>query len=393
MTTKVSIILPTYNRADTICRAIKSVQAQTFQDWELIVIDDGSTDDTEALITLTDPRMVLIRQENRGFTEARNAGIRASTGTYLAFLDSDDEFLPHHLELCVAYLEAFPGAQFVGTELLEDLGKGRLVNHYRMETSEIYPKAASRIGSHMLDLPPGETDDYLRVYQSREPIGEWGSEIIERAGYGQQRFIYSGMIFEYLRWGFLITITATVIRRSALETIGLPEPSRGTGSDFHFMATLCRNFQTSFLSVPTFVKHELNTEGRLPALGHVVSGATALRFEKDWLYSWEDLFWHDHCDDPELGVLRGLRQFSIAKTALQFGCTDEALSYLQETRKSLPGVWQVSALSLFVRCLPRPNLAQRVWNGWNKGVYAAKQLLRGQLPLRVFVRKALTGLK
>jgi glycosyltransferase involved in cell wall biosynthesis len=96
---KVSIILPTFNRADTIVRAIKSAQAQTFQDWELIVVDDGSTDNTAALIDGMDRRLTLIRQENRGFTEARNTGIRSAGGNYLAFLDSDDEFLPHHLEL------------------------------------------------------------------------------------------------------------------------------------------------------------------------------------------------------------------------------------------------------------------------------------------------------
>src|ERR1700690_770876 len=102
---KVSVILPTFNRIDTIVRAITSVQKQTLQDWELIVIDDGSTDNTAASIEGLDPRLRLIRQGNRGFTEARNAGIRVAEGEYLAFIDSDDEFLPHHLELCASYLD------------------------------------------------------------------------------------------------------------------------------------------------------------------------------------------------------------------------------------------------------------------------------------------------
>src|SRR5262245_60879260 len=143
-----SVIVPTFNRADTIRRAIESVQAQTLDDWELIVVDDGSTDDTGALIEGMEPRMTLIRQENRGFAEARNTGIRASTGKYLAFLDSDDEFLPHHLELEIAFLEAFPEESFVSAELLEDFGRGRFVNHYRAETSEWYPQKAVRIRSH-----------------------------------------------------------------------------------------------------------------------------------------------------------------------------------------------------------------------------------------------------
>jgi glycosyltransferase involved in cell wall biosynthesis len=102
---KVSIILPTFNRADTIMRALRSVQAQSFQDWELIVVDDGSTDNTMAALAGIDARITLIRQENRGVTEARTTGIQAGSGDCFAFLDSDDEFMPHHLELCVAFLE------------------------------------------------------------------------------------------------------------------------------------------------------------------------------------------------------------------------------------------------------------------------------------------------
>ena len=87
---EVSIILPTYNRADTIMRAIQSILDQTFQDWELFVIDDGSSDRTRQLDLVVDRRINLIRQENQGVYAARNTGLRASSGRYIAFLDSDD---------------------------------------------------------------------------------------------------------------------------------------------------------------------------------------------------------------------------------------------------------------------------------------------------------------
>jgi glycosyltransferase involved in cell wall biosynthesis len=131
----VSVIMPTFNRADTIQRSIRSVQAQTFTDWELIVVDDGSTDNTVALIEGCDPRLKILRQENQGAVGARNAGLRASAGSYIAFLDSDDEWLPHHLELCVSFLSAFPEEQFVTNELWEDFGRGRVVNHYRVHVN------------------------------------------------------------------------------------------------------------------------------------------------------------------------------------------------------------------------------------------------------------------
>jgi hypothetical protein len=261
---KVSIILPTCNRADTIMRAIRSVQAQSFQDWELIVVDDGSTDNTMAALAGIDARITLIRQENRGFTEARNTGIRAGSCDFFAFLDSDDEFMPHHLELCVAFLETFKEEQFVSTELLEDFGHGRVVNHYRTETSDWYPKKAGLIGSHGLDLPSGKTDDYLRVYESREPIVDWGSRTVERVNPGLGAFLYRGMIFEHMRYDFLITITATVMRSSVFAILGLPEPHWSTGSDFHFLARLCRTWRANYISVPTHIKHEYAADGALP---------------------------------------------------------------------------------------------------------------------------------
>jgi glycosyltransferase involved in cell wall biosynthesis len=390
---KVSIILPTYNRADTIVRAIKSVQSQTFQDWELIVVDDGSTDNTVALIHDLEPRMILIRQENRGFTEARNVGIRSSRGEYLAFLDSDDEFMPYHLELCVAFLDAHPKEQFVATELLENMGAGRFTHHYRIETAEWYPEIAAAIGSHMLDLPPGETDNYLRVYTSREPIGDWGGEIVNRVGAGKDACLYRGQIFEYLRWGFLITITATMMRRAALEKVGLPQTRFKTGSDFHFMATLCRTFGTSYLSIPTFIKHELATEGQSLAFGHVVTGRTALTFARDMCRTWDELFWEYRRDDRELLALRGIRLFHLAEIALEFGERDEALKSLQEARQSMPHFWKAIALEGLVKCLPGPELARNSWLALTRGSAASSQLLHGQLPFRVFLQKGWSRLR
>jgi glycosyltransferase involved in cell wall biosynthesis len=383
------VVLPTYNRADTIRRAIASVEAQTVGDFELIVVDDGSTDDTVSLIRDVDPRTTLIRQENRGSAEARNAGIRASTGEYLAFLDSDDEWLPYHLELCLAFLKAFPDQHFVGAELLEDFGQARLINHYRVETSEWYPQKANRIRSRSLDLRDGKTDAYLRFYDSRETIGDWGCHILTRAGRTEDAFHYSGWIFEHLRWGYLFALPATVIRRPALEKVGLPDAGYRAASDYHFIAKLCQHFRANFLSLPTYIKHELNPLGRVLAEGHVATGRTALACMTDLLRSYEDLFWQTNRDDRELCALRGLRQYTIAQIALQVGERDVALHYLKETRKNLPEFWGPIALELFVRSLPQVELSRKVWTGLTKGAYAWRQVLRGELPLRMAFQKAL----
>lgn len=97
----VSMILPCYNNAQTLSRTVRSIQAQTQTDWELIAVDDGSRDDThQTLLALAEnePRMRVIHQENGGVSAARNAGMRAARGEWLSFVDADDHLEAHALE-------------------------------------------------------------------------------------------------------------------------------------------------------------------------------------------------------------------------------------------------------------------------------------------------------
>ncbi len=95
----ISIVTPTYNRAHLLPNMIKSVQQQTFEDWELLIVDDGSTDKTEDVIQpfLKDERIRFIRKENSGATHSRNVGACEAKGQFLTFLDSDDEAYPQWL--------------------------------------------------------------------------------------------------------------------------------------------------------------------------------------------------------------------------------------------------------------------------------------------------------
>ncbi len=117
----VSIIIPAYNLAPYLAETLDSVFAQTYRDFEAIVINDGSTDDTEARIAPFRDRVVYIHQENRGVMAARNAGLRAARGRYIALLDGDDLWLPRFLEVLVGMLEAdsnisaaYPNALYFG---------------------------------------------------------------------------------------------------------------------------------------------------------------------------------------------------------------------------------------------------------------------------------------
>lgn len=108
MNHKVSIITPAYNASQYIIDTIKSVKAQTLDNWEMIIVDDGSQDETKALIKREmagEPRIKLIEcDQNRGPAAARNIAINRSTGRYLAFLDSDDQWLAHKLERQLAFM-------------------------------------------------------------------------------------------------------------------------------------------------------------------------------------------------------------------------------------------------------------------------------------------------
>ena len=103
----VSIVMPVYNGSRFISEAVDSALAQTFQDWELIIVDDGSTDATpDILAQYADPRIQTIRQTNRGEAAARNAGLARTTGEFVAWLDADDVYLPNALSDFVAFMSA-----------------------------------------------------------------------------------------------------------------------------------------------------------------------------------------------------------------------------------------------------------------------------------------------
>jgi glycosyltransferase involved in cell wall biosynthesis len=113
----VSIILPTYNRKKFLAGAFKSIEDQVYKNWELIIVDDGSSDGSMALLTqlkssISNP-VKIIQQENAGPAVARNRGIREATGDFIAFFDSDDYWLPDHLSLSIITFTEFPTLEWL----------------------------------------------------------------------------------------------------------------------------------------------------------------------------------------------------------------------------------------------------------------------------------------
>lgn len=156
----VSVIIPVYGVEKYIATTAHSVLEQTYKDFELLIIDDGSPDQSIKICQqFTDPRIKIIRQENRGLAGARNTGIRHAQGKYLAFLDGDDLWLPEKLEKHVERLENSPN---VGISF---------------SRSAFIDQAGNRLGTYQMPKLKEITPHYLLC---RNPIGNGSAPVIRR---------------------------------------------------------------------------------------------------------------------------------------------------------------------------------------------------------------------
>ncbi len=138
---KVTVIIPTYNREEFLREAIESVLAQTYEDFELIVVDDGSTDGTGEALKRYEKRLFYLSQANQGASAARNSGLARAQGEFIAFLDSDDLWLPEKLAVQIAFMDQHPGAQICYTDEIW-IRRGVRVNpkkRHAKYSGEIYP--------------------------------------------------------------------------------------------------------------------------------------------------------------------------------------------------------------------------------------------------------------
>ncbi len=207
---KVSVVIPTYNRAEFLERAIKSVLDQTFQDFEIVVINDACTDggQTDAVMKrFADDRIIYVRHEtNKGIGVARNTGVLNSSGEYIAFLDDDDAWLPQKLELQCKLLDSSPA-----------------------NVGVVYT------GGYTFD---------------------WKSKKTTR----QRTPRHRGNILDTLRAGNCIgTSSRVMVRKSCFDKVGLFDDALLYGEDFDMWVRLAREFQFDFVEEPLilYTRHEV----------------------------------------------------------------------------------------------------------------------------------------
>ena len=143
---KISVIIPTFNRKHTLQRAIDSVLAQTFKPYEIIIVDDGSKDGTKEWLLQNYPSVQYIHQPNNGVSSARNKGIQISQGSWIALLDSDDEWMPEKLEYQSRFIEVNKDSSFCHTN---DIW---IRNGVRVNQMKKHKKYGGDIFKHCLDI-------------------------------------------------------------------------------------------------------------------------------------------------------------------------------------------------------------------------------------------------
>lgn len=193
MAIRISIIIPIYNAASTLRAAVSSLQAQNFEDLELILVDDGSQDDTPAIchrLSVQDPRIRVITQKNAGICAARNRGLSVARGEYIAFCDDDDEFLPGALSLL--YRKA--------REEKADVVRGgyQLFREQKDESFREQPHTAGQVCNMWQDGYPAFLDNsgpqfvWNALYR-REVLN--GLSFDERCRYGLEDFVFNMRLY------------------------------------------------------------------------------------------------------------------------------------------------------------------------------------------------------
>jgi glycosyltransferase involved in cell wall biosynthesis len=233
---RVSVVVPTYNRAYCLRATLESALAQTITDLEVIVIDDGSTDHTPALVAetqRTDARIRFARQENLGVSAARNAGFALSRGEYVALLDSDDLWAPWKLELQLACMERFPELGMTWTDF----------SAMSPESVELYERYIRRMYSawSLFELE--------EVFHASHPIE---SVVLQPPARAKGAFLWTGDIYSSMIMGSLVHTSTVVLRRSRLAQVGeFDETLRPAGEDYDFHLRTCREGPVGFLDLPT----------------------------------------------------------------------------------------------------------------------------------------------
>lgn len=256
MQNAISVIIPTYNRADLVVRAVKSALAAITPDDEIIVIDDGSTDDTAEVLREFKDKVRYYYIENSGLNKARDTGIAHASCPLVAFLDSDDEWLPDKLYLQRKVMEAFPDVLFCYSDLRSHLPDGQQVVH------------------NVLDI--WRTDQWVGSENTEKSLtqilgqGMPFSSIAELPEYREDFKVYIGDIYHALMEVYYVWACTLVVRKEAAgEALCFSRDRHQICEDWEAFAKLAKAGKGAYLDCETAIQN-VHTGARLTDVDSIV---------------------------------------------------------------------------------------------------------------------------
>lgn len=231
---KVSVIIPTYNRAHLVSEAINSVLNQTYQDFEIIVVDDGSTDETHEKLKPYQDKIKYVYVKNGGTAYARNVGMKMAKGEYITFLDSDDLYYPHKIKIQANFLDKYNDIAMVYTEL-SAFDSNMLWEEFHLKK---YHESAYKNNDVTYEDIFSET---ISISAAGLNIEKWGN-----------RKIYIGNIFDKYFQNLIVFTNSVMFRRKILETIGMQDEQYWLFEEYDFVLRITKHYRVAFIDVPTY---------------------------------------------------------------------------------------------------------------------------------------------
>jgi len=256
----VSVIIPVYNRAHYIKECLESVLSQTFNDLEIIVVDDGSTDNLKEVLSSFREKIRYVYKENGGAASARNEGMKHMRGEFIAWLDSDDRWLPFKLALEVEILRKLPHIGFVHSDFCCIDAKDKLVSasyikqyfhilkQYKLDFDNMFSQSATLDGLGI--RPLNDVSPLTRVY--------WGN------------------ISNHVVLGPMFLPSSMLLRRECIEKIGIFNEKYQTSEDAEFNARISKKFHAAYLDIPTLKYRRFHADQLSGSKMEIDSNATWL---------------------------------------------------------------------------------------------------------------------
>lgn len=231
---KVSVVIPTYNNARFLQDCLNSILTQTYRDFEIIVVDDGSTDNTRDVLSEFNKHIRYFYQENKGLAVARNVGMDLARGIYITYLDSDDMFLPENLFLKTRILDNYPEIGGVFSDFC-------IFNEYGVSKNKA-------------------TEDFFPVFKRKKVGLENIFQHIEYLSHNLEHNIriMHGNVFKMIFWGNFILPSSMLVRKQILKSVGYFEKDLRTQQDYEYWLRFTKDHNLCFLD-DVLVKYRRHT--------------------------------------------------------------------------------------------------------------------------------------